>query len=201
MKKKFLTVLTITLLITLTGCRNQSDVLDKFIGQWTDTGYINEELNFSFVTPEGAVLATPSELAELEAARTSGLTQEQINQLHPMRHVLFATFPDTNVSVYVQVEYLRDRDILDINLYLDNVEYVNSQNQMFELVFHERYPARIAGQEYLVLPIEIRGTNFIQMVYVRQEGYYIISFILVYDRETEHLAVDLLRAFQALETE
>lgn len=191
-------LLSVLLLVSLVGCSEKSE-MDQFTGEWTEEGYRNEKLGINFITPEGATVITKDELKAEEDALHEGKTKEELETLKKTKKLFYASYPGEGVSIYIYVENLAGKEILDVAKYLEQAQLYYSQDPMVVPIFGEIYPSTIGDHEYSVLPFEISGTDYVQMLYARSEGDYVITYMISYIKGNERLAVKLLQAFEGIQ--
>lgn len=171
------------------------------LGEFTETGYQSSYVGYQFTTPEGCVIASEEELAEMAGMSAEVLEEDLGKQFaeaakNSVVFDLYAIYPDTNTNINITLTP-NTVNITDINLVADaSIQQLESMQAMEVKVSEERSTVQVAGKDFLFFTADTSYGD----ISIKQECYMtlyndkIISMAISYQEGNEAQRDALLAA-------
>ncbi|MCM1567836.1 MAG: hypothetical protein NC081_00130 [Roseburia sp.] len=189
------------------GEKTTQEAADYSLGEFTETGYQSSYMGYQFTTPEGCILATEEELAQMGGMSAEILEDDFGKAMaeyakNSVVFDLYAIFPETNTNINMTLSP-NTMNITDISLVVEaSVEQLEAMQTMEVTVSDERSTVQIAGKDYLSFIADTRynDANYGEIA-IKQECYMtlyndkIVSMAISYQEGNESERDALLAAF------
>lgn len=127
-------------------------------GTFTETGYETEFLGLRFTTPEGYVLSTPEELAELMGTTMDALTESgdvtAIQKKYAELNTIYELMATDSIGA-VNVNIVLEKTILPLSLYLDVAKEQFANMSGMTITINSEEEVEFAGATYTKMAADV----------------------------------------------